>query len=55
MKVNQPMTHRKGQTLSKPWGAVYLREKLGERSADRPSGSRCKGGTISAQAPLRNT
>jgi hypothetical protein len=35
------MTHRKSKTLSEPRGAVHLRDKLGERSADRPSGSRC--------------
>lgn len=28
-------------------GASHSREKLGERSADRPSGSRCIGGTSS--------
>jgi hypothetical protein len=31
-------------------GVSILRDKLGERSADRPSGSRCIGGTSSTQA-----
>jgi len=36
-------------------GAVTSRDELGEWSADRPSGSRCKGGTSSIQASMRNT
>ena len=28
------MTHRKSKTLSEPRDAVYLRDELGERSAD---------------------
>ena len=36
-------------------GVATPREKLGEWSADRPSGSRCKGGTSSTQASIRNT
>ena len=35
-------------------GVSILRDKLGERSADRPSGSRCIGGTSSTQASMRN-
>lgn len=35
-------------------GAATPREKLGGWSADRPSGSRCKGGTSSTQASMRN-
>lgn len=36
-------------------GAVTSRDEPGEWSADRPSGSRCKGGTSSTQASTWNT
>jgi hypothetical protein len=36
-------------------GVATPREELGEWSAYRPSGSRCKGGTSSTQASMRNT
>jgi hypothetical protein len=33
-------------------GAIFLRDELGERSADRPSGSRCIGGLSSTRGLL---
>jgi hypothetical protein len=41
------MTHRKDKDAVETVGENYSREKLGELSVNRPSGSRCKGGTIS--------
>jgi hypothetical protein len=42
------MTHRKLQDVVRTVGKISSREELGELSANRPSGNRCKGGTISA-------
>jgi hypothetical protein len=37
----------KSLTAVETAGVLFLREELGERSADRPSGSRCIGGLSS--------
>jgi len=41
------MTHRKLSDVVRTVGEVSPREELGEYLQDRPSGNRCKGGTIS--------
>jgi hypothetical protein len=48
VKVDEPlMTHRKDKDAVETVGVKLSREELGELSANRPSGSRCKGGTSS--------
>ena len=60
MRVEKVNESKPSEDASKELAAVktagvsILRDKLGERSADRPSGSRCIGGTSSTQASMRN-